>query len=104
MAFSIFPQTFSPSENKSMPRFGAARDPFGTPTFMKTYTCTCGQLLFFENISCTTCSREVGFLPDLICASSLDPADNGLFAATTPEARGALYKKCANYAQDGICN
>jgi len=71
---------------------------------MKTYTCTCGQLLFFENISCTTCSREVGFLPDLICASSLDPADNGLFAATTPEARGALYKKCANYAQDGICN
>jgi hypothetical protein len=71
---------------------------------MKTYTCTCGQLLFFENVSCTSCAREVGFLPDLICASSLDPLKDGLYSATVPEAKGNVYKKCANYAQDGVCN
>lgn len=71
---------------------------------MKTYTCTCGQLLYFENIACTSCSREVGFLPDLICVSSLDPADNGALSATTPEGKGRLYKKCLNYTQNGTCN
>jgi hypothetical protein len=71
---------------------------------MKTYTCTCGQLLYFENVACVNCSREVGFLPDLICISGLDPADNGNFSATTPEAKSRLYKKCQNYAQVGVCN
>jgi hypothetical protein len=71
---------------------------------MKTDTCTCGQLLFFDNITCVSCSREVGFLPDLICTSSLDPAQDGLFSATAPEAKGTLYKKCQNYAAAGVCN
>jgi hypothetical protein len=71
---------------------------------MKTYTCTCGQLLFFENVTCTSCAREVGFLPDLICVSSLDPANNGLYAPTTEEAKKTLYKKCQNYAKAGVCN
>jgi len=71
---------------------------------MKTYTCTCGQLLFFENIACVSCKREVGFLPDLICASSLDPARDGLFSPTVEESKGRLYKKCQNYTQAGVCN
>jgi hypothetical protein len=71
---------------------------------MKTYTCSCGELLFFENVFCVHCKKEVGFLPDLICASSLDPANDGLFAATTPEAKGRLYKKCQNYIKPGVCN
>ena len=71
---------------------------------MKTFTCICGQLLFFENVVCVNCSREVGFLPDEICVSSLDPAKDGLFAATASEAKGKLYKKCQNYAAAGVCN
>jgi len=71
---------------------------------MKTYTCTCGQLLFFENCACVSCSREVGFLPDLICASSLDPVKDGLYSPTATEAKGRLYRKCANYAQNAVCN
>lgn len=71
---------------------------------MKTYTCTCGQLLFFENSECVNCKREVGFLPDLICTTSLEPAKDGLFAPTTEEAHGRLYKKCQNYTQAGVCN
>jgi hypothetical protein len=71
---------------------------------MKTYTCTCGQLLFFENVSCVSCKREVGFLPDLICASSLDAAGDGVYSPTAREAKNRLYKKCQNYATAGVCN
>jgi hypothetical protein len=71
---------------------------------MKTYTCTCGQLLFFENIECVSCKREVGFLPDLICASSLDAKDDGLYIPTALEAKGRSYKKCQNYSTAGVCN
>jgi hypothetical protein len=71
---------------------------------MKTYTCTCGQLLFFENSTCVECSREVGFLPDLICTSSLDPGNDGSYIPTASEANGRAYKKCGNYAAAGVCN
>jgi len=71
---------------------------------MKTYTCECGELLYFENVVCGNCKRGTGFLPELICISSLDPADNGFYTPNTPEAKGQLYKKCQNYAQTGVCN
>ncbi len=71
---------------------------------MKTSTCECGQLLFFENIACVECKREVGFLPDLICISSLEPAENDLFKPTAQEAKDRLYRKCQNYATVGVCN
>jgi hypothetical protein len=75
-----------------------------TNLLMKTYTCTCGQLLFFENISCVNCQREVGFLPDLIRISSFDAGQNDLLVATAPEAEGRSYKKCLNYTTAGVCN
>ena len=71
---------------------------------MKTSTCECGQLLFFENIACVECKREVGFLPDLICISSLEPAQNDLFKPTAQEAKDRLYRKCQNYSTVGVCN
>ena len=72
---------------------------------MKTYSCTCGQLLFFENIACVACSREVGFLPDLICVSSLEPSTTeGLYSPSAEELKTRLYKKCTNYAAAGVCN
>ena len=72
---------------------------------MKTYTCACGELLYFENFSCVNCKREVGFLPDLVCLSSLEkPGDQGLYPANAEEAKGKLYKKCQNYTQQGVCN
>ncbi len=71
---------------------------------MKTYHCTCGQLIFFENSACVSCKRELGFLPDLVCLTSLDPQENGLFSATAGEAKGRLYRKCQNYAREVVCN
>ncbi len=71
---------------------------------MKTYTCACGELIYFDNFACVNCKREVGFLPDLVSLSSLEKPDNeGLFSANTEE-KGRLYKKCRNYVQHNVCN
>jgi hypothetical protein len=71
---------------------------------MKTFTCTCGELTFFENVTCLACGRELGFLPDVISLSSLEPAENGLFQATGASNSKQLYKKCQNYAKETVCN
>ena len=71
---------------------------------MKTFHCTCGQLIFFQNVSCVNCRRELGFLPDSLTLASLDPVEKGLWRPTTKEARGSLYKKCQNYEKENVCN
>ena len=71
---------------------------------MKTYTCICGQLFFFENVTCVNCHRELGFLPDLLWLTSLDPEGDGLWRPTAEQARSRLYKKCQNYTESKICN
>ncbi len=71
---------------------------------MKTYKCICGQRLFFQNSVCVHCHRELGFLPGLLRMTSLDPWDDGLWRPTAEEANGALYRKCQNYAEFGVCN
>jgi hypothetical protein len=71
---------------------------------MKTYTCTCGQLIFFENVTCVACGRELGFLPDVLRLSSLEPAENGLFKAAEAKGKNHSYRKCQNYAKESVCN
>src|SRR5271163_4798880 len=71
---------------------------------MKTYTCSCGQLVFFQNVTCVNCKRELGFLPDSLQLTSLEPAGNDLWRPTAKQADGSLYKKCQNYAKEGVCN
>jgi hypothetical protein len=71
---------------------------------MKTYQCACGQRIFFQNAVCVNCHRELGFLPDLLRVTSLDPTDDGLWRPTAKEAQCALYRKCQNYTDFGVCN
>lgn len=71
---------------------------------MKTYTCTCGQLLFFENVKCVKCSRELGFLPEHLSLTSLDPQKDGTYRSTTKEIAGRAYRKCKNYTGEIVCN
>jgi hypothetical protein len=72
---------------------------------MKTFSCACGEMIYFDNIACVTCGREVGFLPDLVNLCSLEkPDDKGLYPPSAAEAKGKLYKKCQNYAQNNTCN
>jgi hypothetical protein len=71
---------------------------------MKTFNCVCGELTFFENVTCVVCGRELGFLQDALTLSSLEPAENGLFKAMGSKDGKLLYKKCQNYAKESVCN
>jgi hypothetical protein len=70
---------------------------------MKTYNCICGEMIFFQNVVCVNCGRALGFLPEQLLLTSLDPAGDGLWRPTKGEA-GKLYKKCENYSENGVCN
>jgi hypothetical protein len=69
---------------------------------MKRFDCACGARVFFENVGCLSCGSELGFLPDVgrVSAITLD-ASGQYIAAAEPAAR---YRKCQNYAIEGVCN
>lgn len=71
---------------------------------MKTFRCTCGTTVYFENIECLHCGRKLGFLPDVLELSALEPDDDGLYLALAPEARGGHYRPCLHYSRDNACN
>ena len=68
---------------------------------MKLFSCQhCGQLLYFENTSCERCGRALGFLPDLMTLSALEPEGEAWRALAAPAKR---YRACANAAH-AACN
>ncbi|HTZ75030.1 MAG TPA: putative zinc-binding peptidase [Candidatus Aquilonibacter sp.] len=71
---------------------------------MKTYTCVCGQLIFFQNVACVNCRRELGFLPNLLAVTSLEPAEQGRWLPTLGGGQAPLYRKCQNYSNENVCN
>ena len=71
---------------------------------MKTYTCACGQLIFFQNAACINCRRELGFIPESLWLTSLEPAGDGLWKPTAIEAGDAAVRKCKNYSEASACN
>src|SRR5258707_14265696 len=72
---------------------------------MKLFTCSnCRHPLFFENVLCVRCARQLAYLPDLAILSALEPADDGSFTPLATEANGARYRLCDNYTQYGVCN
>jgi hypothetical protein len=68
---------------------------------VKTFRCTCGARIFFENTRCLTCSRELGFVPDQLELVAIEPADGGVFRPAEGE---RLLKKCQNNVEHGVCN
>ncbi len=67
---------------------------------MKTFHCThCQNLVFFENVICLNCQRDLAFLPDQMQMAALETGTNGgrHFGARA-------YKLCANHINHQICN
>jgi hypothetical protein len=59
---------------------------------MKVFHCAhCGQLLFFENVTCIRCGRTLAYVPSEGSLLSLDRHDH-------------TYKLCRNYVQHNVCN
>lgn len=70
---------------------------------MQTFSCRCGNSLFFENTHCLACESEVGWCPACTHIVALDPLLNGGYRCTHPGCGSALMK-CHNYAVENVCN
>ncbi|MDB4975189.1 MAG: hypothetical protein JWN48_3530 [Myxococcaceae bacterium] len=79
---------------------------------MRLFTCSaCQQLVFFDNVRCTSCSHALGYLPDHRILSAIEPFDgNGklstetLYVALSPAAAGSFYRLCRNDVQYAACS
>ena len=72
---------------------------------MKTFTCVCGQLIFFDNTTCVACHRELGFLPDRLVLNALETDPSGSFVGSGEGgSRSTRYRKCQNYEERSVCN
>ena len=68
---------------------------------MKNFHCShCDNLVFFENVDCVGCDRTLGFIPQYLRMETFEPAGEALWRA--PD--GALFRQCANYAVERVCN
>jgi hypothetical protein len=70
---------------------------------MKTFSCLCGNILFYENIECLACGREVGWCPLCQQLVTLLPEVCGGYRCGQP-ACGVSLQKCFNYAVEQVCN
>lgn len=68
---------------------------------MKTYSCTCGNTLHFENSSCVNCHREVGWCPVCEGIRALDAIDAHTYRCNHCDSH---LTKCANYRDYQVCN
>ena len=69
---------------------------------MRRFDCVCGARVFFENVSCLSCNRELGFIPEIGQLSALTRETEGTYLAhAQPE---GVYRKCHNYTANGLCN
>ena len=78
---------------------------------MRTWTCICGNRLFFDNIACIQCGRVVGWAQPLarIAPTNSPTGDNtadGRFALQSPlpEAPGQRLAQCQNWIDHNVCN
>ena len=68
---------------------------------MKLFTCQhCGQSLYFENTGCERCGHRLGYIPDIMTLSALEPQDDAWRTLTDPP---RTMRFCANETH-GACN
>ena len=71
--------------------------------FMQTFSCYCGNPIFYENTQCLACQSEVGWCPSCSNIVAIEPLDSGGFLCTHPGCETTLMK-CHNYAVENVCN
>jgi len=72
---------------------------------MRTFSCAvCKQMVFFENVRCTQCGSALGYLPEHLLVSALQPGEPGAHVALAPAAAGARYRMCKNGVEHAVCN
>src|ERR1700722_13185604 len=72
---------------------------------MKTSFCdACGSLVFFENFKCLGCGHGLGFLPDILDMSALEPAAPDTWHALAAGHKDEEFRSCENGRSHQICN
>ena len=72
---------------------------------MKTFHCDqCGQQVFFENVLCENCNGVLGYLPDHQVMGTFALDHDGFWKGLNQAYANQRYRKCRNYAQEGVCN
>jgi hypothetical protein len=72
---------------------------------MKTFHCDqCGQQVFFENVRCENCGGMLGYQPEQRAITTFESAGNGAWRSLNPANAGRLFKQCANYSREEVCN
>ncbi|MCA1799444.1 MAG: putative zinc-binding peptidase [Xanthomonadaceae bacterium] len=65
---------------------------------MRIFRCACGNQVYFENTQCYACGRALGFLPEHLTLSAIEPAGEE-WQALAPAASGTLWRMCHNYTE-----
>lgn len=71
---------------------------------MRTFTCACGNTIYFENTRCLNCGRALGFVPAARLLTSFNGPLDEPRAALHPRLHGRLYRACRNYSDMQTCN
>jgi hypothetical protein len=72
---------------------------------MKSFHCNhCGQVVFFESVSCVNCGRLLAYLPDRQVMGALEVGGNGTWLYRDQDGVQSSYRTCTNYAQYNVCN
>jgi len=70
---------------------------------MRTYTCVCGNTLFFENSRCVQCQRAVGWCPGCDRITALVDMGNRSYQCGHSDCQMPL-TPCHNYRVHQVCN
>ena len=72
---------------------------------MRLFTCkSCGQLVYFENTSCTRCGSILGFNAENLEMESFTATEDGLLQTVNADKKSPAFKYCANGINYNVCN
>ena len=69
---------------------------------MRTFSCTCGNTIYFDNCKCVQCERVLGFDTTQNAVRAFEPVANDQWQAS--DAPQKIFRKCENYKTANICN
>ncbi len=71
---------------------------------MRTFTCYCGNRLYFENSICLKCGRLTGFDSTSLTLSAFDARPDGTWLALNPNIYNQVFQRCRNGIEYDTCN
>lgn len=69
---------------------------------MRTFTCVCGNSLFFESTQCVACGRDCGWCDGCRQVTTIESKDGALVCSNRN--CKSLLARCDNWEQSNVCN